>query len=687
MQSFRIGKTLKIRWAILSGGAPEPLAGRDLTLEISSGNRVRTILPFVADGNVAVFYYQGRDQRFPGTYTVTMWENYAKEGQTVVDRCDAFALVPSSCEETRTTAADLAEGEMEIEPSELEIGVPGMSAYELYIRHNPDSKLTEEEYAEAPVQAAGAALAAVEQIEETEAAVKQAEQLREQAEQGRAASERTRSTAEQARVAAEQQRALAEQTRVTNESSRQTAETGRQAAEAKREENTSEAIRNCESATQKAEEEAARVRTLADNPPKIVEVDGVRYWASWNEATGQYVVSENRADVDDAVLFSAQELNTEQRAQVQTNIGVKSAVDVVGAGEITTAELVDVAEADKFRTTSGGIGSSIGYYYSKPFLAKRGDIIMGTMKGSGSTSLISEVTSGGNFISSLLVGISVMQNVFFVITRDMYLSIASYKPNTQLQRVPCKLAGLIAEQVGGYNRKLYESYGAVYNEETGFYELNGFTDITEEEMWNIYRYFNFNDMSMFVGKYPYDGLNLKVRTNIPFQSVILNTGSSKAFLIPHKWSYLCNNIKYVEKVVISRRPEEVYLCADNFIGCNYLFYDCSALVEIDGIIDFSKRDGDLGSAFINCPKLKSFKLRGLHNNATFKGSPSINLGTLTYVIENATNTGAITITVDPTIYGYLTGTIQPAPETGGSTEEWQALVTAAQEKQISFASA
>lgn len=296
MNSFRIGKTLKIRWAILSGGAPESLAGRDLTLEISSGNRVRTTLSFVADGNVAVFYYQGRDQRFTGTYTVTMWENYAKEGQTVVDRCDAFALVPSSCEETRTTASDIGEGELEIEPTELEIGVPGMSAYELYIKHNPDSELTEEEYAESPVHAAGVALAMVEQLEETDAAVKQAEQLREQAEQGREASERARATAEQARVTAEQQRALAEKTRVTNESSRQTAEVGRQAAETKREENTSEAIRNCETATKEAEDEAARVRTLADNPPKIVDVDGARYWAFWDEETQQYVTSNYRAD-------------------------------------------------------------------------------------------------------------------------------------------------------------------------------------------------------------------------------------------------------------------------------------------------------------------------------------------------------------------------------------------------------
>lgn len=171
-------------------------------------------------------------------------------------------------------------------------GEPGKSAYELFKEYNPGSELTEEEYAEAPVQAAEAALAMVEQLEKTEASVTKSERTREQAEQGREASERARATAEQARVTAEQQRTLAEQTRVTNESSRQTAETGRQAAETKREKNTTEAIRNCKTATQEAEDEAARVRTLADNPPKIVEVEGVQYWAFYNEETKQYVTSE-----------------------------------------------------------------------------------------------------------------------------------------------------------------------------------------------------------------------------------------------------------------------------------------------------------------------------------------------------------------------------------------------------------
>lgn len=327
MEKKRIGKTLKIRWAILTGGEPESLAGRDLTLEISSGNRVRTTLSFVADGNVAEFVFEGSEQRYVGPYTVTMWENLGKEGQTVVDRCDAFCLVARSCEEVESGSAEdpgLEIESLDLGTSNFEAGVPGASAYELFKKHNPDSELTEEEYAESPVQAAGAALAMVEQLEETETEVKQAEQLRKQAEQGREASEQARATAEQGRVTAEQQRALAEQTRVTNESARQTAEAGRQAAETKREENTSEAIRNSEEATRKAEDEAARVRMLADNPPKIVEVEGAKYWATWNEALGQYVVSENRADVGDAVLFSPQTLTPQQQEQARKNIGVQT---------------------------------------------------------------------------------------------------------------------------------------------------------------------------------------------------------------------------------------------------------------------------------------------------------------------------------------------------------------------------
>lgn len=188
----------------MTGGKSEPLSGRDLRLEIATGSRFRRNVPFEADDSVAEFLFQGSEQRYVGAYTLTMWENRGKENQTVVDRCDAFCLVACSCEESAESADEpnLDVETLELGTSNLETGVPGMSAYELFKRHNPDSALTEEEYAESPVQAAGVALAMAEQLEETEASVTKAEHTREQAEQGREASERARATAEQARVTA-----------------------------------------------------------------------------------------------------------------------------------------------------------------------------------------------------------------------------------------------------------------------------------------------------------------------------------------------------------------------------------------------------------------------------------------------------------------------------------------------------
>lgn len=356
MRSYRIGKTLKIRWGILTGGKSEPLSGRDLRLEIATGSRFRRNVPFEADDSVAEFLFQGSEQRYVGAYTLTMWENRGKENQTVVDRCDAFCLVACSCEESTESADEpnLDVETLELGSSNLETGVPGMSAYELFKRHNPDSALTEEEYAEAPVQAAGVALAMAEQLEETEASVTKAEHTREQAEQGREASEQNRAAAEQTRVTAEQQRVLAEQTRATNESTRQTAEAGRQAAETKREENTAEAIRNSEEATRKAEDEAARVRTLADNPPKIVEVNGMAYWAFYDLETGQYVTSQHRAD--DGTI-------------VQQVEGADVSLDVVGGtmyvcGELTSLTIASVDNSTKpsiIRFTSGATATQFSY--------------------------------------------------------------------------------------------------------------------------------------------------------------------------------------------------------------------------------------------------------------------------------------------------------------------------------------
>lgn len=45
-----------------------------------------------------------------------------------------------------------------------------------------------------------------------------------------------------------------------------------------------------------AREQADRAEALADHPPKIVDVDGLRYWSFWVESAGDYVTSDYRAE-------------------------------------------------------------------------------------------------------------------------------------------------------------------------------------------------------------------------------------------------------------------------------------------------------------------------------------------------------------------------------------------------------
>lgn len=235
--------------------------------------------------------------------------------------------------------------------------------------------------------------------------------------------------------------------------------------------------------------------------------------------------------------------------------------------------------------------------------------------------------------------------------------------------------GSTSEQpAGGYNRSLFEAAGAVYNEETGFYELNGLTDITEEEMYNIYTY----------GKIPYPsngdliafGTYTKVRTTIPYDILRLN----KSVLTANAFS----NNKNLEVLCID--STEFYLSND-YNGINGICSGCINLTAVRGVINAQNMSNNLGLdvLFKNCSKLQELKIRSIKVNVNIKYLQSINYNSIKFLIDNATNTSAITITVHPTTYSYLTGTAEPTEQVGGTTEEWQALVTTAAEKQISFA--
>lgn len=157
MKRIRIGKDIEIHWPILTNGEQVALEGRDLKLFVHLPSHMDIPVDFTTEGNTAIFIITGAMQKSIGVYRLTMWENLQKSGQTAVDYCKAFELVPTTLLEDGEDESNLTTETVDLEASSLVVGLPGESAYEAFKKYNPNSELTEEEYAEAPINAANAA--------------------------------------------------------------------------------------------------------------------------------------------------------------------------------------------------------------------------------------------------------------------------------------------------------------------------------------------------------------------------------------------------------------------------------------------------------------------------------------------------------------------------------------------------
>lgn len=218
------------------------------------------------------------------------------------------------------------------------------------------------------------------------------------------------------------------------------------------------------------------------------------------------------------------------------------------------------------------------------------------------------------------------------------------------------------------NRALYVAAGAVYNEKTGFYELNGLTDITEEQMKVIYVHTNGMDrLQSFMGSFA----GGTFRTNLGFNRTRTQTNNRSVNFYD---SFRDN--KYLEVLRVSYQDTDVRrsLIIENF---GFAFYLCAKLRKIIGIIRLDKSSG-VTSAFDQCLELQDVKLYGLLTNISFAYSRFISLESLQYLITNAANTSPITVTVHADVYAKI------QDETNA---EWHALIETAVAKQITFATA
>ena len=212
------------------------------------------------------------------------------------------------------------------------------------------------------------------------------------------------------------------------------------------------------------------------------------------------------------------------------------------------------------------------------------------------------------------------------------------------------------------NRALYVAAGAVYNQNTGFYELNGLTDITEEQMKVIYVQTNHMDYIENMNDV-FSGLNF--RTNLGFKHV--RRVNNRTFNL--KNAFRENTNLEVLKLGNSTNDNWVMKCSDMQDFVTY----CSNLKEIIGYIECP-----VAVNFLSTPLLEEIRFKNIVRNFGIKDSPLISLESLQYLITNAANTSPITVTVHADVYAKI------QDETNA---DWHALIASAQEKNITFATA
>lgn len=203
-----------------------------------------------------------------------------------------------------------------------------------------------------------------------------------------------------------------------------------------------------------------------------------------------------------------------------------------------------------------------------------------------------------------------------------------------------RLCYLPQEDNSGTLRDLYISAGAKYNEATGFYELNGLTDITEEQMRVIWQ----EDLS---------GWYLKGRTNLTRNiSAKGNTGGYNGGI-----DIAC--------ICINNKNLQVFnLGADCFARyMNSAFRECSNLETIDTRFRVVPYDTSLGiNTFRGCIKLKDVRFNNhyLRMKATLDlyDSPLISKESVLSAITttdnaSATSAGFLRITLHADAYARL----------------------------------
>lgn len=211
-----------------------------------------------------------------------------------------------------------------------------------------------------------------------------------------------------------------------------------------------------------------------------------------------------------------------------------------------------------------------------------------------------------------------------------------------------------------------------YNETTGFFELNGIKDIGYAEALRIMDVSTWPKLDLG-GRYLSDN-KLPIRTALPLNTPIMSIYSLRAF---------AHNNTAIEVIKINQGMYSSCSSMEQAFGY------CLKLRSILGVITANFTSAThASSAFGDCRSLEYVRLHKICCSISFAHSPLLSLDSIDYMIKNAANTGAITLTFHPDVYAKLTGDTTNAAAAALAEEElaqWVAITEVAAAKNISFA--
>lgn len=497
----------------------------------------------------------------------------------------------------------------------------------------------------------------------SENARKESENLRREAENTRASNEEARETAETGRASAEDNRVKAEQSRVESESNRVKAETLR--VEKENERQTAENTRDTNEQSRK-EAETNRVKAEEGRVTEFNRLKSESETATQN-ATEQADYAKQQGD---NVEGTVNEIKMAQSAlltrvndymyDMSGLLGKLAVKGAVGADEkqVTDGSYYDV-NGNLVPSTSGG------YAYQKLTVDPSKVYELNILFTGGNVSTLVLFDENDNVIHNS-PRVAVSGN--FVFTGITSIGITFDKNNESKYVIRSfdiqDLTTVLNTQQG--NRALYEAAGATYNEETGFYELNGLNDITEEQMKTIYVQTNHMDYIENMSDV-FSGCSF--RTNLGFKR--LRTTNNRKFNLRNAF----RENKQLEVMRLGPDNDVWPMIITENSSFNNSFVGCSSLKSILGYLKFTSLERIIISLV---PLLQDIRIKNLIYNLSIPDSPLLSLESMQYLINNAVNTSAITVTVHADVYAKIQDT---------TNTDWHALIASAQEKNITFATA